>query len=396
MSLPKVLAAGICALAIGMGVGRFAYTPLLPALQEAAGMGSHAAGILASINYAGYLAGALGAAALPRRWSRVALFRATLLISIGATAIMAVAPDPRVWAVSRLIAGVASAGVLILSSEIVVRVLRLHGRPALVGVHFSGVGFGIALTGIITALLGDRFGWAGGWIVLAALSALLAPLCWMWLVPPPADDETAAAVQAPAVQVSWQPVAALAFAYFCEGAGYIVTGTFLVAIVKAMPALSDFAPWFWVAAGLAGVPSAVLWSRIGARIGLLAALVIAHLVQAAGIVAPVLSSAPVVVLVSAMLFGGTMIGITAMVVAYAGRIGGANTGRMIGVLTASFSLGQIVGPIVAGALAEGGRGFDLPLVLAATTVVVGAAVLAAGAALGNQGVALTTRKRVVP
>jgi MFS family permease len=119
-------------------------------------------------------------------------------------------------------------------------------------------------------------------------------------------------------------------------------------------------------------------------------------VQAVGIVAPVLSSAPVVVLVSAMLFGGTMIGITAMVVAYAGRIGGANTGRMIGVLTASFSLGQIVGPIVAGTLAEGGRGFDLPLVLAATTVVVGAAVLAAGAALGNQGVALTTRKRVVP
>lgn len=382
MSLPKVLAAGICALVIGMGVGRFAYTPLLPALQQAAGMGSHAAGVLASINYVGYLVGALGAAALPRRWPRVALFRAALLISIGTTLLMAAAPDPRVWALSRLVAGIASAGVLILSSEIVVRVLRRRGRPDLVGVHFAGVGVGIALTGIVTALLGDALGWAGGWIVLSALSLLLAPLCWRWLTPPPAEDDLAAGGAA-AARMSWLTVTALAFAYFCEGAGYIVTGTFLVAIVKAMPALSDAAPWFWVAAGLAGAPSAILWSRVGARIGLLTALVIAHLVQAVGIVAPVVSSAPGAVLVSAMLFGGTMIGITALVVAYAGRIGGAAAGRLIGVLTASFGLGQIIGPIVAGLLAEGGRGFDLPLILAGATVVVGAAALAAGAALGT-------------
>jgi hypothetical protein len=69
---------------------------------------------------------------------------------------------------------------------------------------------------------------------------------------------------------------------------------------------------------------------------------------------------------------------------------------MIGVLTASFSVGQIIGPIVAGNLAEGGRGFDLAILLAGATVTVGAIVLAAGAALGSQGVALTTRKRVAP
>jgi MFS family permease len=176
-----------------------------------------------------------------------------------------------------------------------------------------------------------------------------------------------------------------------------VTGTFLVAIVKTMPALAEVAPWFWVAVGVAGAPSAILWSRIGARIGLLTALVIAHLVQAVGIAAPAFSDAPAVVLVAAMLFGGTVIGITALVVAYAGRIGGANAGRMIGVLTASFSVGQIIGPIVAGMLAEAGGGFDLALMLAAATVLVGAVVLAAGVVLGRgQSVALTTRKRVVP
>jgi predicted MFS family arabinose efflux permease len=397
MTLPKVLVAGICALVIGMGVGRFAYTPLLPALQDAAGMGNHAAGILASINYVGYLVGSLGAAALPKRWSRVALFRVALLASIGATILMALAPDPRLWAVSRFIAGIASAAVLILSSEIVVRTLQRHRRPALVGVHFAGVGTGIALTGIVTALLGDRLGWAGGWIVLTILSLALAPLCWLWLIPPK-DDRPAATTGASTVPASLVPLLSLAIAYFCEGAGYVVTATFLVAIVKTMPALSNVAPWFWVAVGLAGAPSAIIWSRIGARIGLLPALVLAHLVQTVGIVAPVLSQAPAIVLVSAMLFGGTVVGITALVVAYASRTAGANAGRMIGVLTASFSVGQIIGPIVAGMLAEGGRGFDLPLVLAGLTVAVGAVVLAAGAMLGRaaQEVALTTRNRVAP
>lgn len=380
MSPALVLAGGICALVVGMGVGRFAYTPLLPSLQQAAGMGVHAAGLLASINYVGYLAGALGAAALPREWPRVMLFRGALLVSIGATALMAVAPDPRLWAASRLIAGVASAAVLILSSEIVVRVLQRHGRPALVGVHFAGVGLGIALTGVVTALVGDRFGWAGGWIVLAALSLALAPLCWKWVVAPETNKSEAAA-KAAAMPTAWVPLISLAIAYFCEGAGYVVTGTFLVAIVKAMPALADIAPWFWVAVGLAGAPSAVIWSWIGARIGLLAALVLAHLVQAGGIVMPVLSDAPAIVLISALLFGGTLIGITALVVAYAGRM--ANAGRMIGALTASFGFGQIIGPIVAGILAEGGRGFTLPLILAAATVAIGGVLLGAGAAFGQ-------------
>lgn len=397
-SLPRVLAGGICALVVGMGIGRFAYTPLLPALQQAAGLGAHAAGILASINYVGYLIGSLAAAVLPQHWPRVTLFRGALLVSIGATALMVLAPDPRLWAASRLIAGIASAAVLILSSEIVVRALQRHGRPALVGVHFAGVGLGIALTGIVTALLGDRLGWAGGWIVLTALSLVLAPFSWRWLASFEPSRPAAATAAVPAAS-SWIPLVAIALAYFCEGAGYVVTGTFLVAIVKTMPALADVAPWFWVAVGLAGAPSAILWSRIGARIGLLAALVVAHLVQAVGIAAPVVSDAPAVVLVSALLFGGTVIGITALVVAYASRAAGARAGRMIGVLTASFSVGQIVGPIVAGKLAEEG-GFDLPLVLAAATVVVGAILLGAGAvaarAGGPHGAALTTRKRVAP
>src|SRR5688500_16674027 len=97
-NLPRVLAGGISALVIGIGVGRFAYTPLLPSLQQAAGIGNDVAGLLASLNYAGYLAGALGTAAMPRHWSRVGLFRLALIASIVSTAMMALAPNVALWA----------------------------------------------------------------------------------------------------------------------------------------------------------------------------------------------------------------------------------------------------------------------------------------------------------
>lgn len=400
VSLPRVLTGGICALVIGIGVGRFAYTPLLPSLQQAADIGTHTAGLLASINYVGYLAGALGAAVLPPHWSRVRTFRLALIASIVSTAMMALAPSVGLWAASRLIAGVASAGVLVLSADIVVRHLHRHRRPALIGVHFAGPGLGVAMTGIVTALLDGRVGWAGAWIVLSVLCTALVPMCWRWLVVPGdgAPQPLAGATAAPAKSGASFPLAVLALAYFCEGAGYIVTGTFLVAIVKTMPDLADVAAYFWIVVGLTAAPSAILWSRIGQGIGLLPALFLGHVVQAIGVILPVLSAHPASVLLSAVLFGATFVGITALVVAFAGRSAGANPTRMIGVLTASFGVGQIIGPIVAGVLAEDGRGFAAALVLAAATIMFGAVLLALGGLLParHQDAPPTIRSRVGP
>jgi predicted MFS family arabinose efflux permease len=378
VALPRLLAAGICALVIGIGVGRFAYTPLLPLLQQAAGIGNDTAGFLAAVNYIGYLAGAVGVAALPPHWSRTRAFRVALVASIVSTAMMALAPSVWLWAASRLIAGIASAGVLILAADIVVRHLNQRGRPSLIGVQFIGPGAGVAMTGIVTALLQDRLGWAGGWIVLSLICIALAPMCWLWLVAPRAQPGAGSGGAAVSGAAASFPLAVLAIAYFCEGAGYIVTGTFLVAIVKTMPALADMAAHFWIVVGIAAAPSAIFWSRIGQRIGLLPALVLSHVVQAVGVILPVLSAHPVSVLVSAVLFGGTFVGITALVVALANRSGSANPTRVIGVLTASFSVGQIIGPVVAGVLAEGGQGFDLSLVFAAVTILFGAVLLVAG------------------
>jgi len=152
-----------------------------------------------------------------------------------------------------------------------------------------------------------------------------------------------------------------------------------VAIAKQMPALGGAAELLWIAVGLAGVPSSVLWIRAAQRWGAPAALIAAHLVQAAGIVLPVFFDSLWVALLAAVCFGGTLMGITAVAVSFGGRIS-AQPARMIGLLTAAFGLGQMIGPVIGGWLAERQGGFDGSLVLAAGAVVLGALLLAAGRA----------------
>jgi predicted MFS family arabinose efflux permease len=175
------------------------------------------------------------------------------------------------------------------------------------------------------------------------------------------------------------PGALLIASYFLEGLGYVVTATFLVAIAKQMPGIGGAAETLWIAVGLAGAPSTLLWSRAAARWGAPAALIAAHLVQAAGIVLPVIFDSLWVALVAAVFFGGTFMGITAVIVGFGGRIS-AQPARMIGLLTAAFGLGQMIGPVIAGWLAERQGGFDGSLALAAGAVVLGALLIALGRA----------------
>lgn len=363
----RILIAGSAALALAVGIGRFAYTPVLPAMQEATGFGPATAGWIAGWNYLGYLLGALAASQLASRASRHAFLLASIAASIATTAAMGLTTDVALWCALRFVSGLASAGVLVISSAIVLETLARAARPHLMGAHFSGVGVGVALSGLVVAL-------GGYWFALAAASLALALLTL-----PLRYAHPGAAAARPTPPTERFPAGLLIASYFLEGLGYVVTGTFLVAIAKQMPGIGGAAEALWIVVGVAGAPSTLLWSRAAARWGAPAALIAAHLVQAAGIVLPVLSDSLWVALVAAVFFGGTFMGITAVIVAYAGRIA-VNPGRMIGLLTAAFGLGQMIGPVIAGWLAERQGGFDGSLVLAAGAVVLGAALIALGRA----------------
>jgi MFS family permease len=345
-------------------------------MQAATGFGAATAGWIAGWNYLGYLLGALAASLVAGRGMRVEVLAGSIAASIVTTAAMGLTTSITLWCALRFVAGLASAGVLVLSSAIVLETLSRASRPHLMGAHFSGVGIGIALSGIIVAAGAGMTDWSGLWFTLAGVSAALALLTLPLPLARRGLQPGAAAVRA-AAPVERFPGSLLIASYFLEGLGYVITGTFLVAIAKQMPALGGAAELLWIAVGLAGAPSSLLWIRAAQRWGAPAALIAAHLVQAAGIVLPVFFGSLWVALLAAVCFGGTLMGITAVAVSFGGRIS-AQPARMIGLLTAAFGLGQMIGPVIAGWLAERQGGFDGSLVLAAGAVVLGALLLAAG------------------
>lgn len=366
---------GMMALAVGMGVGRFAYTPILPLMQAQAGLSDQDAGMLASANFAGYLLGALVVGRVPRGAGRTAVFRMALVVSLGTTAAMAASLSVSVWAVLRFLSGLASAGIFILGSAMVLDQLALAGRERLAGLAFAGVGLGIAASGVVVALSRSHAAWDAQWLILALLSLLLAGPAWAWLTdrPPAGGGAHAAAARGRLPRL----LIPLAIAYFLEGGGYIVTGTFLVTILQRLPEAAAYGSAAWIVAGLAAMGATPLWTALGGRIGVGRALVAAHGVQAVAILLPVALPGAASALLGAAGFGGTFVAIVSLTMALGRSLAPGNSARIIGILTSLYAVGQILAPWAAGAVLQQTGRLDLPLAGAAAAVLAGAVLVAA-------------------
>lgn len=238
----RILVGGIISLAVALGISRFAYTPLLPLMQQDIYFGDDFAGLLASANYAGYLAGALWAAWSANRHTRIQRLQANLVLTIGSTLCMGLSADPAIWLGLRFISGVTSAMVFILASGVVLEALAELRRPSWSGWLYSGVGAGIALSAILIPALHAVAGWRGGWLGLGAVSAILASAVWRLMPdhtrhPLPDTPKRQSGTPGPSGMLPW-----LTIAYACEGLGYIVTGTFSWRCCSAPPTwrMSDF------------------------------------------------------------------------------------------------------------------------------------------------------------
>lgn len=382
-STAATLAGGLAALALAMGIGRFAYTAILPAMQAQADLSVANAGWLASLNFLGYFLGAVASAWVPRGAARVWTFRAALALSVATTAAMGLTDSFLAWQAARFLSGLASAGVFILSVALALDALTRAGAERWAGWLYTGVGAGIAGSGLFVAASGlDAQGgglsYAGQWLALGGVAALLAlaPLRAMRDDPPPTVGPAAAAgTNGPGV--AWVPLGLLTAAYFLEGGGYIVTGTFLPAMMAADPAAAAWAGWAWTLAGLAAIPSGFLWTAAARRLGVWGALIVAHLAQAAGIVLPLAGGGPAGA-VSAIAFGLTFIGIVAQSFVLGRRLSGGASTKVVGLLTAAYGLGQILGPLVAADLAGPGGDYGRALAAAALAVLAAAGCLALG------------------
>ncbi|TAJ35220.1 MAG: YbfB/YjiJ family MFS transporter [Reyranella sp.] len=372
---------GLLAMAAGLGIGRFVYTPILPPMVEALQLGKGQAGLIASANFIGYLAGAL-LAAMHLPGSR----RFWLLSSLAVTAIclaaMGLTTAMPLFIALRTIAGAASAFVLIFSSALVLDRLATAGRASLSAVHFAGVGAGIAASAILVALLaGGGADWRTLWFASAAL-ALAATLAVAALVPP--DETPRYAAPTHAANGNARGFTALILAYGLFGFGYVITATFIVDLTRGSPAIAHLEPYVWMVVGLSAVPSVALWTSLGARLGILRAYALANLVEATGVAASALWLQPAGVILAAIFLGGTFVGLTALGLVAARDGSGGDPRRRIALMTASFSVGQILGPVFAGYVYDATGSLSMPSLAAAAALLV-AAILSIVADLQRRG-----------
>ena len=382
----RVLVGGVIGLAIAMGVARFAFTPILPAMQAATGLGADGAGLLASLNYLGYFVGALGMGLVPHGATRTAVFRLSLLLSVVTTAAMGLdlgdaGQAMPVWLVLRFLSGLSSAGIFILGIAMVLDTLSRQGGERFAGWLYTGVGLGIASSGLFVALFGGRLGWAGDWLALGAICAVLGLLPGLWVRDPAPQPQaaatgTAGTAAARAGGLS-APLLLLTLAYFLEGGGYIVSATFLVSILKTDPGTAAVGEAAWMVAGLGAIGAGVFWAAVARRTGSWWSLILAHLTQAVTILLPMTGS-PTVAVISALLFGGTFVGIVSQAFALGRQLSAGASAKVVGALTAAYGLGQIIGPLPAGLVVTHTGSFNAALLGAAAAVLLGAVLLAAG------------------
>ncbi len=361
------------ALAAGMGIGRFVYTPILPDMAAALGLSKSAAGLIASANFLGYLAGALLAALPHLPGGRRTWFLGGLAASAATTAAMALPGAMVPFLLLRFTGGVASALVLVLGSALVLDQLALLHRPGRAALHFAGVGVGIAASSVLVdGLHATGADWRTLWLASGVVAALAVPFV-AWLVPDATGGPVSQPTAGPRERLP-RGLGALAVCHGLFGFGYVVTATFLVAVVRAAAQARGLEAVVWLVVGLAAIPSTAAWGRIASRTSALHAYALACLLEAVGVAAGGLWSTPVAALLAASMLGGTFMGITALGFAAARALDPRQQRRSFALITAGFGLGQIAGPSVAGILLDGTHSFAAPSLLAAAAVTIAAAI----------------------
>ncbi|MDM5331865.1 YbfB/YjiJ family MFS transporter [Ureibacillus composti] len=370
-----VLFGGVLLLVVAMGISRFAFTPILPFMRNDEGVSFEAAGYLASSNYIGYFIGALGAGFIYRNKKNFLL--ANILLNILSILIMGLIHSFWLWIILRLIAGVTAGYIFVLTSSIIMDYLASHSLSRWSGFLFSGIGLGIAVSGLLVPLIESSYSWEGTWISLGLLSALFFVTTFvLWRQITVHDSVKIEKSKETRIFQGLMPW--LVLAYGLEGLGYIITGTFLVDIIYNIESLRVYASYSWVVVGIAAAPAAPLWMAMISKFSTVKLLSAAYILQVIGIVLPVFSQTAWSVLLSAFLFGFTFVGIVSLSTAYARELFPKQSGTVVSILTTVYALGQIIGPIFASSFEAYFHSYKAPLTFAGSAVIFALALLLFG------------------
>ena len=338
--VPAVCAAATLSLAVAMGVGRFAFTPMLPLMLRDGSLAIGASPWLAGVNYLGYLVGALTAGRLPITPARLVLL--SLGGIVASTAGMGMVSGLPGWLLLRGGAGILSGWALVGTSTWALYHLAQLGRPRLAGVVYAGVGSGIALTGAFCLLE------AGPGALSAGLWRQLALLALVILVLPVALLRGAPAVSRPATAragVVGGDLRLLILCYGVFGFGYILPATYLPALARQVVDDPRLFGLVWPVFGTAAAASTVLAGTSWVQQNRLRAWSMCHLLMALGALLPSLTLAPWALGLSALLIGATFMVITMLGMQEARARAPDRAPQVLAQMTAAFALGQLTGPL---------------------------------------------------
>jgi predicted MFS family arabinose efflux permease len=338
---------------VGLGIGRFAYSLVLPDMRDALGWSYSAAGFMNTINAAGYLAGALMASRLAKRFGLSAAVRWGTLACVVSLALCALSGNFIVLSFARLLAGLGAAAGFVAGGALAAMISQSRPSRAnfLLSLFYAGPGLGILSSGLIAPFVLQAFGPGSWWIVWWAMT-LLGVVMTIPLLLTPIDANAGIAEAAPS-KFAIRPVLVYLAGYFLFGAGYIAYMTFMIAYVRDAGGGAAAQSAFWCLIGLSAFATPWVWRRVLARNsgGISTAIILG--VNAVGAALPLFGHSALLLAISALVFGVAffaVVGSTTAFVRFNYPPSAWPTG--IAAMTIAFGIGQTLGPIAVGAVTD--------------------------------------------
>ncbi|MCB2427600.1 YbfB/YjiJ family MFS transporter [Methylophaga pinxianii] len=363
----RVILAGICALILTVGIARFAYTPFLPIMLNETSLDKLSGGWLATFNYIGYLSGVVLISFLSSLKTKFLFYRVNLVLAVLSTVLMAVTTDMVLWSILRFIGGLSSTAGIILAAGFVMGWLKQNGYKSALGIHFSGLGLGIAIPGLVIVLITPYFNWAEQWLIMGLFGILFFLPAWYLMPAPAVQPPSATKLEAP--NHIWMRL--MIAAYACAGVGYVISATFIVAILEEMPSLTGHGNLIWVMLGVAAIPSCILWDKVAEQLGETSAILTAYSIILLSILIPLFSESLLFNVIGALLFGATFAGIVSLMLVYVGHKFPHNPAKAMAKLTISYGIAQLIAPALAGYLSTLTGNYLSALWMAATIMIIG-------------------------
>ncbi len=362
-----ILIAGIISLIIGVGIARFAFTSLLPFMLDDY-LDITTTGFLASLNFIGYLSGAIFAVFIKDINTKVFYFRIGMAVCVITTFILGVTTNETIWLISRMIAGFSTAMAMIVGSAIVMMKLNFEDKTKAMGIHFSGIGIAILSTDLISKTVIYLNGtWAFAWIVLS-IFGLIITIYSLYILSFDKIQKQAVVKHKFDKSIFSFFVIVLTIAYFTEGVGFVVQATFLPDIINSIEGLEGYGGYTWTIVGVVAIPSTIILMRLAHKYGSVNIIMLAMFLQVIGILIPTITTNVYLNLFSGALYGGTFAGLVALFMHLGGKIAHHNPVVLMAAFTTAYGIGQVSAPLYSVALVEYTGSYDWALYVTALIV----------------------------